>query len=89
MSEEVTQILTDVSLGPGRESVHTPLGKREREVLQHVAEGKTSGEIASLLGISIRTVETHRHRIMQKLGLHSIAELTKYAVREGMTELKK
>lgn len=63
------------------------LGSREREVLQLLAEGKTSGEIASDLHIAISTVETHRRNIMRKLDLHNIAGLTKYAVREGMTTL--
>ena len=68
-------------------SAFTTLGAREREVLQLVAEGKTSGETASEMHISIKTVETHRRNIVQKLGLHGTAELTKYAVREGLTSL--
>ena len=63
------------------------LGGREREVLQLIAEGLTSGEIASRLHISTNTVDTHRRNLMKKLDLHSVAELTKYAVREGLTEL--
>jgi DNA-binding CsgD family transcriptional regulator len=63
------------------------LSSREREVLQLVAEGKTSGESARRLSISIKTVETHRRNIVQKLGLHGTAELTKYAIREGLTGL--
>lgn len=63
------------------------LGGREREVLQLLAEGLTSKEIASRLELSTKTIETHRRNISQKLGLKSIAELTKYAVREGMTSL--
>jgi DNA-binding NarL/FixJ family response regulator len=61
------------------------LGGREREVLQLIAEGKTSKRIASTLSISVNTVEAHRRNIMRKLGLHSVAELTKYAIREGLT----
>jgi DNA-binding NarL/FixJ family response regulator len=68
-------------------SAYTTLGAREREVLQLVAEGKTSGETASAMHISIKTVETHRRNIAQKLGLHGTAELTKYAIREGLTSL--
>jgi two-component system, NarL family, response regulator NreC len=60
---------------------------REREVLQLVAEGNSTLEIAKLLNISGKTVDTHRRQIMHKLDLHSIAELTKYAVREGITIL--
>jgi DNA-binding CsgD family transcriptional regulator len=63
------------------------LGSREREVLQLVAEGKTSGETAKQMHISIKTVETHRRNIAEKLGLHGTAELTKYAIREGLTSL--
>lgn len=63
------------------------LTKREREVLQLLAEGKPTKEIASVLHVSRKTVETYRKQLMDKLKLHSIAELTKYAVREGLTEL--
>jgi DNA-binding NarL/FixJ family response regulator len=61
------------------------LTAREREVLQLVAEGNSSKEIAAKLEVAVPTVETHRRQIMDKLGLHSIAELTKYAIREGLT----
>jgi len=61
------------------------LGGREREVLQLIAEGYTSGEIASHLHISTNTVDTHRRNIMRKLDLHTVADLTKYAIREGIT----
>jgi DNA-binding NarL/FixJ family response regulator len=60
---------------------------REREILQLVAEGRSSKAIASLLHLSASTVEAHRRNLMKKLGLHSIAELTKYAIREGLTTL--
>lgn len=63
------------------------LSPREREVLQLVAEGRTSAQIAAALHLSDRTIETHRKRIMDKLGIRSIAELTKYAIREGITSL--
>jgi DNA-binding NarL/FixJ family response regulator len=66
---------------------YSTLGSREREVLQLIAEGKTSAETAKEMHISTKTVETHRRNIVQKLGLHGIAELTKYAVREGLTSL--
>ncbi len=61
------------------------LSSREREVLQLIAEGRSTKEIAADLGISAKTVETHRKQIMHKLKLFSIAELTKYAIREGLT----
>lgn len=68
-------------------SAYSRLGSREREVLQLVAEGRTSAETARQMHISIKTVETHRRNIVQKLGLHGTAELTKYAIREGITGL--
>lgn len=61
------------------------LGQREREVLQLLAEGGTSKSIGRTLHISDKTVEAHRRNIMAKLNLHSVAELTKFAVREGIT----
>lgn len=61
------------------------LGKREREVLQLLSEGHTSPEIGKRLYIATSTVEVHRRNIMRKLELHSIAELTKYAIRNGLT----
>jgi two-component system response regulator NreC len=60
---------------------------RQREILQLVAEGKSSKEMAASLFVSVKTIETHRKQIMNKLNLHSIAELTKYAIREGVTSL--
>jgi DNA-binding NarL/FixJ family response regulator len=63
------------------------LGPREREVLQLLAEGHSSPEIARRLHIAASTVETHRRNIMRKLDVHSVAELTKYAIREGLTSL--
>jgi DNA-binding NarL/FixJ family response regulator len=63
------------------------LTSKEREVLQLLAEGKSTKEIAADLFLSPKTVESHRGSIMAKLDLHSVAELTKYAVREGLTSL--
>lgn len=64
------------------------LTPQERKVLQAIAEGKSTKETAYLLDISIKTVETHRQHIMEKLKLHTTAELTKYAIREGFTTLE-
>lgn len=64
------------------------LSPREREVLQLMAEGKSTKEIAFSFNLSVKTVEVHRQRIMEKLDIHSIAELTKYAIREGLTPLE-
>jgi DNA-binding NarL/FixJ family response regulator len=68
-------------------SVFSILTNREREVLQLLTEGKTIKEIASHLKISVKTVETYKQKIMDKLNIRSIAELTKYAIREGLTSL--
>jgi two-component system NarL family response regulator len=68
-------------------SASSPLGARERQILQLLAEGHTSSEIARRLHIATTTVDSHRRNIMRKLDLHSVAELTKYAVREGLTSL--
>lgn len=69
-------------------SISSALTPRERQVLQLLAEGKRSKEISFLLSVSSATVDTHRNAIMHKLNLHSIAELTKFAVREGLTSLE-
>jgi len=60
---------------------------REREVLQLIAEGNSNREIARVLHISIKTVESHKAHIMEKLGIHNIAELTQYAIRKGLISL--
>jgi DNA-binding NarL/FixJ family response regulator len=64
------------------------LTPREREVLQLIAEGKSNKEVASALFVSPTTIETHRARIMDKLDLHSTAEIVLYAVRKGIVQLK-
>ncbi len=64
------------------------LTRREREVLQLLTEGGSTANIAAGLHLSVKTIETHRKRIMDKLGLRSIAELTKYAIREGITTVE-
>ncbi len=63
------------------------LTPREREVLQLVVEGVPSKQIATKLNISTKTVDCHRHNIMETLNLHSVAELTKFAIRQGLTSL--
>jgi DNA-binding NarL/FixJ family response regulator len=69
-------------------STYEKLTPREIEILQFIADGKNTKEIAFAFNTSMKTVENQRHRIMQKLDLYSIAELTKYAVREGLSSLK-
>lgn len=73
---------------PSESSTADALTKRQREVLQLLAEGWSTKHISSHLYLSVKTVETHRREIMAKLSLHSIAELTKYAIREGLTSLE-
>jgi DNA-binding NarL/FixJ family response regulator len=62
------------------------LSARERQVLQLIAEGKTTRDIAALIHVSAKTVETHRARLMQKLGIHEIAGLVRYAIRKGLVQ---
>jgi DNA-binding NarL/FixJ family response regulator len=80
-----TLVRASHAVQPARSPVLTP---REREVLQLLAEGKSTKQIAGTLGVSVKTVETHRSRIMDKLDVHSVPELTKYAIREGLTSLE-
>ncbi len=88
LSHEITELLENnyQTLPISLESADCQLlSCREREVLQLVAEGKTSNQIADSLHISVKTVETHRGQLIAKLKVKSIAELTKYAIREGLT----
>lgn len=87
-SPAVSKILLEDYMGKlkrtGAEDSFDLLSPREREVLQLVAEGKSSKEVANLLSLSVYTVETHRAKVMQKLNLHNIPELILYAVRKGV-----
>jgi DNA-binding NarL/FixJ family response regulator len=88
LSHEVADIVVKDYLSttqPIESSAFCLLSPREREVLQLIAEGKTSALIGESLHISVKTVETHRQQIMVKLKIRSVAELTKYAIREGLT----
>lgn len=87
LSPRITGVVVDqcVRGGRGVQDVYEKLTSREREVLQLTAEGKATKEVARCLSVSVKTAETHRRAIMEKLGLHSVAELTKYAIREGLT----
>jgi two-component system, NarL family, response regulator NreC len=82
--EDYVQHLSSEEVEAGTPSL-TP---REREILQLIAEGRSTKEIALTLHISIKTVETHRRQLMDRLDIHSVAELTKYAVRHGLTSLE-
>lgn len=81
--------VSDAVLNDYRKHVTDPLDlltAREREVLQHIAEGKTNKEIAVFLGLSVYTVEAHRGRLMEKLNLHSTGELVRFALRNGLID---
>jgi len=69
------------------DSAFDRLSPREREVLQLIAEGKATKEVAAMLRVSIKTAETHRRNLMDKLHIDSVADLTKYAIREGLTSV--
>ena len=64
------------------------VSSREREIVQLLAEGKSSKEVASFLNLSVKTVETHRSNIMRKLGIHSLSELVLYAVRNNIVQVQ-
>jgi two-component system response regulator NreC len=91
LSHEIAHVvIKDYVQGGGSkddQSVFSVLSPREREVLQLMAEGKTNRQIAETLNVSLKTVETHRQQIMNKLEIHNIVELTKYAIREGLASL--
>jgi DNA-binding NarL/FixJ family response regulator len=81
--------VSDAVLNDYRRHVSDPidlLTSREREVLQMIAEGKTNKEIATVLNLSVYTVDAHRGRIMEKLNLHSVNELVRFAVRQGLVD---
>ena len=75
-------------LGEHTRTVFDVLSPREREVLQLIAEGKSTKEIAYCLKVSAKTVETHRRQLMNKLEIYTVAELTRYALREGLVTLE-
>jgi len=92
----VSQMVLDGFLDRDKHAVGTdledddttdPLTSREREVIQLLAEGRTSKEVAVTLNLSVKTAETHRTNLMRKLGLHSVADLTRYAVRNGIVQV--
>jgi DNA-binding NarL/FixJ family response regulator len=90
ISEAILNSLVASSVNGNSEAVsHGPLSSREREILQLLAENKGNKEIATKLGISVRTVETHRRSVMQKLGANSIVELVHYAIRNGIVQTSK
>lgn len=88
-SPAISEIVLDAYLHPERSANETDavqLTAREREALQLIAEGKSNKEVADVLGISVRTVETHRLHLMRKLKVRSVSELTRYAIRNRIIE---
>jgi len=91
LSPDIAGVVIEDSLYGGKpegETVSSMLSAREREVLQLIAEGWSTKQIAAHLYVSVKTIETHRRQIMKKLDLHNIADLTKYAIREGLTSVE-
>ena len=86
ISEAILNALVTSAAGPVEKTSSGPLSAREREILQLLAENKSNKEIAARLGISVRTVETHRRSVMQKLEASSIVELVHYAIRNGIVQ---
>jgi DNA-binding NarL/FixJ family response regulator len=86
LSAGISHALVD-AVSSGVEPGIDPLTAREREVLQLISEGNTTKEVASTLGISVKTAGTHRTSIMRKLGVHETAGLVRYAIRAGLTSV--
>ncbi len=90
LSPRLTSVLVEsVVVEPmkGKARLRKALSQREREIVERVTEGRTTKEIAHEMRVSAKTVETYRRRVMEKVGVGSVAELTKYAIREGLTSL--
>jgi DNA-binding NarL/FixJ family response regulator len=87
---KVSKTMLDIYIKHGQSHDKTPvfshLTAREREIVQLLAEGRSNKAVSALLGISVKTVETHRAAIMKKLGINSIAELVRYAIRNSVIE---
>lgn len=85
LSPSIARVVVDAFLHRGQPP-DDPLSPREREVLQLVAEGKTTKEVAGVLGISVKTADSHRSRMMEKLEIHDTATLVRYAIRRGIVQ---
>lgn len=82
----VTEVMRKIMTSPDEDNSLKSLTSRERQVLQLIAEGNTSKEIAKILNISYKTADTHRANIMDKLEMHNVAELTRFAISSGLTD---
>jgi DNA-binding NarL/FixJ family response regulator len=85
LSPGISHVVVDAYLAR-KELPEDPLTPREKQVLQLVAEGKTTKEVAQLLGVSVKTAEFHRTRLMEKLEVHETASLVRYAIRKGLVQ---
>jgi DNA-binding NarL/FixJ family response regulator len=85
LSPGVSRTVVEAFVG-NRRADRDALSPRERQVLRLIAEGKSTKEVASVLGISVKTADSHRTRLMEKLDIHEVAGLTRYAIREGLVE---
>jgi two-component system response regulator NreC len=85
LSPTISRAVVDAYLSK-EEVSPDPLSAREHQVIQLIVEGKSTRDIASLLGISVKTAESHRARLMQKLDIHETASLVRYAIRRGLAE---
>ena len=85
LSDEVRAVLSEAPMPTRGDRAIADLSPRERQVLQLIAEGRSSKQAAAVLGVTKRTVDHHRQNLMRKLGVYSVGELTKFAVRHGLT----
>ncbi len=85
LSPGISQAVADACVAP-KKAAGESLSVRERQVLQLIAEGRTTKDIAVQMNVSAKTVESHRSRLMQKLGIHEIAGLVRYAIRQGVVQ---
>jgi DNA-binding NarL/FixJ family response regulator len=85
LSPSISRAVADAYLSKA-EAAPDPLSVRERQVIQLIVEGKSTREIAILLGICVKTAESHRARLMHKLDIHETASLVRYAIRRGLVE---
>jgi DNA-binding NarL/FixJ family response regulator len=89
LTEKINELVIAGYLGEKRAaSPLASLSKRERDILQHIVDGRNNRETAELLHISVKTVETYRSRMLQKLGIKNVTELVKFAITHGLTQIK-
>ena len=87
MSTQILEIMRDLMLNPAALSDLDKLTAREREILQLIAEGNTTKEVAAKLDISVKTADSHRTNVMSKLDIHDVASLTRFAIQQGLIQV--